>query len=91
MSESSGSVEIVEGPRPEVIDLSNDKIEAMFMNDVTDQTAHAEAQAKADAEAEEEARRSGKPVKRKKTDDTTKPSARKGPLGSDPDKGRRLA
>ena len=52
------------------------------MDDVTDQTAQVEAQAKADAEAEEEARRSGKPVKRKKTDDTTKPSARKCPPGS---------
>ena len=71
--------------------MSIDVIEAMFMNDVTDQTAQTETQAKADAEAEEEARRSGKPVKRKKTDDTTKPSARKDPPGSDPDKGRRLA
>jgi hypothetical protein len=34
MSASSGSVEIVEGPKPEVIDLSIDKIEAMFMSDV---------------------------------------------------------
>ena len=91
VSDSSGSVQIVEGPKPEVIDLSIDEIEAMFMEDVTDQTAQAEAQAKADAEAEEGARRSGKPVKRKKTDDTTKPSARKGPPGPDPDKGRRLA
>ena len=71
--------------------MSIDEIEAMFMEDVTDQTAQAEAQAKADAEAEEEARKSGKPVKQKKTDDTTKPSARKGPPGPDPDKGRRLA
>ena len=44
----------------------------MFMYDVTEQTAQAEAQAKSDAEAEEEARRSDKPVKRKKTDDTNK-------------------
>ena len=91
VSDSSGSVQIVEGPKPEVIDLSIDEIEAMFMDDVTDPTAQAEAQVKADAEAEEEARRSGKPVKRKKTDDTTKPSARKDPPGPDPDKGRRLA
>ena len=90
-SDSSGSVQIVEGPKPEVIDLSIDEIEAMFMEDVTDQTTLAEAQAKADAEAEEEARRSGKPVKRKKTDDTTKPPARKGLPGPDPDKSRRLA
>ena len=91
MSDSTGSVQIVEGPRPKVIDLSIDEIEAMFMGDVTDQTAQAEAHAKADAEAEEEARRSGTPVKRKNTDDTTKSSARKGPPGPDPDKGRRLA
>ena len=71
--------------------MSIDEIEEIFMEDVTDQTAHAEAQAKADAEAEKEARRSGKPVKRKKTDDTTKPPARKDPPGPDPDKGRRLA
>ena len=69
--DSSGSVQIVEGPKPEVIDLSIDEIEAMFMEDVTDQTTQAEAQAKATAEADEEARRSGKSVKRKKTDDTT--------------------
>ena len=55
-SDSSGSVQIVEGPKPDVIDLSIDEIEAMFMEDVTDQTTLAEAQAKADAEAEEEAR-----------------------------------
>ena len=61
------------------------------MEDVTNQTTQAEAQAKAAAEADEEARRSGKPVKRKKTDDTTKPPARKGPPGPDPDKGMRLA
>ena len=81
-SDSSGSVQIVEGPKPEVIELGIDEIEAMFMEDVTDQTAQ--------AEAEEEARRSGKPVKRKKTDYTTKPSTRKDPPGPDPDKGRRL-
>ena len=90
-SDSSGSVQIVEGPKPEVIDLSIDEIEAMFMEDVTDQTTQAEAQAKAAAEADDEARRSGKPVKRKKTEDTTKPPARKGPPGPDPGKGRRLA
>ena len=90
-SDSSGSVQIVEGPKPEVIDLNIDEIEAMFMEDVTDQTAQAAAQAKADAKVEKEARKSGKPVKRKKTDDTTKPPARKDPPGPDPDKGRRLA
>jgi hypothetical protein len=37
--ESSGSVEIVEGPKPEVIYLSIDEIAAMFMDDVTEQTA----------------------------------------------------
>ena len=90
-SDSSGSVQIVEGPKPEVIDLSIDEIKAMFMEDVTDQNTQAEAQAKAAAEADDVARRCGKPVKRKKTDDTTKPPARKGPPGPDPDKGRRLA
>ena len=45
-------------------------MEAMIMNNVTDQTAQAEAQAKADAEAEEEARLRGEPVKRQKTDHT---------------------
>jgi predicted DNA-binding protein (UPF0251 family) len=73
--------------KPEVIDLSIDEIEAMFMNDVTDQTTQAEAQAKADAEA----RRSGKPVKRKKTDDAKKSASRKNPPGPDPNKCRRLA
>jgi hypothetical protein len=34
-SKSSGSVQIVEGPKPEVIDLSIDEIEAMIINDVT--------------------------------------------------------
>ena len=91
MSASSGSVEIVEEPAPEVIDLSIDEIETMFMSDVADQTTQAAAQAKADAEAEEEARRSGNPVKRKKTDNTTKSTSRKDPPGPDPDKGRRLA
>jgi predicted DNA-binding protein (UPF0251 family) len=47
-SESSGSVQIVDKPKPEVIDLSIDEIEAMFINDVTEQTTQAEAQAKAD-------------------------------------------
>ena len=54
VSDSSGSVQIVEGPKPEVINLSIDEIEAMFMEDVTDQTTQAEAQAKAAAEADEE-------------------------------------
>jgi hypothetical protein len=36
--ESSGSLQIVEGLKPEVIDLSIDEIEAMFMDDVTQQT-----------------------------------------------------
>ena len=71
--------------------MSIDEIKAIFMEDVTDQTAQADAQSKAASDAEEEARRSGKPVKRKKTDDNTKPSARKDPPGPDPDKGRRLA
>ena len=62
----------------------------MFMEDVIDQNAQDEAQANAAAEAAEEARRSGKPVKRKKTDDPTKPPARQSPPGPDPDKGRRL-
>jgi hypothetical protein len=60
-----------------VIDLSIDEIEAMFINDVTDQTTQAEARAKSDAEAEDEARRSGKPVKRKKADDTNNSTGRK--------------
>jgi hypothetical protein len=75
-SESSGVVEIVEGTKPEVIDLSINEIEAMFMDDVTEQTAQSEAQAKSDAEAEEKARLSGKPVERKKTDNTSKSPAR---------------
>jgi hypothetical protein len=91
-SASSGSVEIAEGPKPEVIDLSIDEIEAMFMNDdVTDQTAQAEALVQANTEVEAEARRNGEPVKRKKTDNNNKSTARKDPPGPDPDKGRRLA
>ena len=90
-SRKSGSVEIIERPTPEVIDLSIEEIEAMFMSDVADQSAQAEAQTKADAEAEEEARRSGRPVKRKKTDDAKKSTPRRDPPGSDTDKGRRLA
>ena len=61
------------------------------MNDVTENTTQAEAKAKADLDADEEVKRSGKPVKRKKTADTNKSTARKDPLGPDPDKGRRLA
>ena len=91
MSASSGSVEIIERPTPEVIDLSIDEIEAMFMSGVADQSAQAEAQAKADAEAKEDARRSGRPVKRKKTDNAKTPSPRRDPPGPDLDKGRRLA
>jgi hypothetical protein len=41
-SQSLESVKIVEGLKPEVIDLSIDEIEAMFMNDVTEQTLRAE-------------------------------------------------
>ena len=63
----------------------------MFMDDVTQQTTQADAQAKADSDAEEEAKCSGKPVKRKKTADTNKCSARKDPPDPDPNKGRRLA
>ena len=88
---SSGSVEIVEGPKPDVIDLSIDEIETMFMDDVTNQTQQAEAQAKSDAEAADEDRRSGRPVKRKKNDDAKKSTPRRDPPGLDPDKGRRLA
>jgi hypothetical protein len=91
MSPSSGSVEIVEGPKPDVIDLSIDEIESMFMDDVADQTQQAESQVKADAEAEAEARRSGKYVKRKKTDEAKKSTPRRDPPGPSPDKGRRLA
>ena len=91
ISASSGSVECVDRPAPEVIDLSIDEIESMFMDDVADQTQQAEAQAKADAEAEVESRRSGRPVKHKKTDEAKKTESRRGPPGSDPDKGRRLA
>jgi hypothetical protein len=46
MSASSGRVEIVEGPKPDVIDLSIDEIEPMFMYDVADQTQQAEAEAR---------------------------------------------
>jgi hypothetical protein len=87
MSASSGSVEIVEGPKPDVIDLSIDEIESMFMDDVADQTQQAEAQANADAEAEAEARQSSKSVKRKKTDEAKKSIGRKDLPGLDPDKG----
>ena len=80
-SELFGSVEIVEGPRPEVIDLSIDEIEAMFMTDVTKQTTQAEAQANSDAAAEEKAKHSGKSIKREKTDNTSKSPTRKGPPG----------
>jgi hypothetical protein len=90
-SESSGSVQIVEGPKPEVIDLSMDENKAMLMKDVTAQTTQPEAQAKADSDAEKESKHSGKLVKRKKTDDTNKSTACKDPPGPDPDKGRRLA
>jgi hypothetical protein len=89
-SESLGSVQIVEGPKPEVIDLSIDEIEAIFMDDVAQQTTQTEVQAKADSDAEEAARRSGKPVKRKKTSDTDKSPARKYPPGPGPYKRKRL-
>jgi hypothetical protein len=36
-SESSGNVEIVKGLKPEVIDLSIEEIEEMFMTDVNEQ------------------------------------------------------
>jgi hypothetical protein len=90
MSASSGSVEIVEGTKPDVIDLSIDESESIFMDDVADQTKQADSQAKADAEAEAEARRSGKSVKRKKTDEAKKSESHRGPPGPDPDKSRRL-
>jgi hypothetical protein len=89
-SESSGSVQIVDKPKPEVIDLSIDEIGAIFMNNVTEQAAQAEAQAKADSDAEE-AKRNGQPVKRKQTADTSKPSACKDPPGPDKDEGKRQA
>ena len=53
VSDSSESVQIVKRPKPEVIDLSIDEIEALFMNDVTEQTTRAEAQAEEDADEEE--------------------------------------
>jgi hypothetical protein len=65
-------------------------VEAMLMNDVTEQTTQAKAQAKADADAEKKAKRSGKPVKRKKTADNNEPQARKDPPGPDKDKVKRL-
>jgi hypothetical protein len=89
ISASSGSVEIVDRPAPEVIDLRIDEIESMFMNDVADQSAQVEAQANADAEAEEDARRSGRTVKRKKTDNAKTPTPRRDPPGPDSDKGRK--
>jgi hypothetical protein len=90
-SESSGSVQIMEKAKLEVKDLSIDEIEAMLMDNVNQQRTQAKVQAQADSDAEDEARRSDKPVKRKKTADTNMTSARKDPLGPNPDKGRRLA
>ena len=81
----------MEGPKPKVFDLSIDEIKAMLIDDVTEQTTRAEAQAKADSDEGEKARRSGKPVKRKKATDTNKSLTRKGLPSTDPDKGKRLA
>jgi hypothetical protein len=49
-SDLSGSVQFVEEPKPEVIDLSIDEIETMFMDNVTQQATQAETQAMADSD-----------------------------------------
>ena len=71
-SDSSGSVQVVDKPKPEVIDLSIEDIEEMFQTDVQEQAAIAASTAKAEPDAEDEARRSGKAIKKKKHDDSDK-------------------
>ena len=90
-SGSSGSVQVVDKPKLDVIDLSIEDIEVMFQTDVQEQTAIAAAAAKADSDAEEEAKRTGKAVKRKKSDDSNKTKSRRDSPGPDKDKGKRFA
>ena len=90
-SDSSGSVQVVDKPKPEVIDLSIEDIEDMFQTDVQEQAAIAASTAKAESDAEDEARRSGKAVKKKKHDDSDKSKSRKDSPGPDKDKGKRFA
>ena len=49
-SDSSGSAQVVDKPKPEVIDLSIEDIEEMFQTDVQEQAAIAAAAAKAESE-----------------------------------------
>ena len=91
-SDSSGSVQVVDKSKPDVIDLSIEDIEDMFQTVVQEQTAITAAAAKADSDAEEEeAKRTGKAVKRKKSDDSNKTKSRRDSLGPDKDKGKRFA
>ena len=89
-SDSSGSVQVVEKPKPEVIDLSIEDIEDIFQTDVQEQAAIAAA-SKAESNAEEEVKRTGKAVKRKKNDDSDKTKSRRDSPGPDKDKGKRFA
>ena len=90
-SDSSGSVQVVDKPKPDVIDLSIEDIEDMFQTDVKEQTAIAAAITKANSDDEEEAKRTGKAVKRKKSEDSNKTKSRRDSPGPDKDKGKRFA
>jgi flagellar basal body L-ring protein FlgH len=63
----------------------------MFIDVVIQETTQAETQAKDDSNAEEEAKRSCKPVKRKKSAHANKSPGRKDSLGQNTDNRRRLA
>ena len=89
-SNSSGSAQVVDKPKPEVIDLSIEDIEDMFQTDVQQQAAIAAAAAKAESDAEDEVKRTGKAAK-KKHDDSNKTKSRKDSPGPDKDKGKRFA
>ena len=83
-SESSGNVQEAAKPKPEVIYLSIEDIEEMFLTDVQEQAAIAAA-------SKAESKRTGKAVKRKKNDDSDKTKSRRDSPGPDKDKGRRFA
>jgi hypothetical protein len=74
-SDSFGSVQVVEKPKPKVIVLSIEDIEDMFQTDVQEQVAIAVA-SKAESDAEEEAKRTGKAENRKKNDESDKTISR---------------
>ena len=90
-SDSTGSVQVVDKPKPDVIDLSIEDIEDMFQTDAQEQTAIAAAIDKANSDAEEEAKRTGKAVKRKKGEDSNKTKSRRDSPGPDKNKGKRFA